>query len=109
MLAALEQPVFYLGREVPGVLDVAVLDDPDERVLPLFTSRQRAEAHLAALPEGAVDEVAADDYRAKEDLLRAAAAQGATGVVFDLENASRVPLARALAYILSFKREVACL
>lgn len=79
----------------------------------LFREVTLAEQHLEHLPK----EVSAhilDDARSKEEFLRAALRQGVTQLWFDvevgsLEPQSAQPLAEALFYILSFRREAACL
>lgn len=111
----LDGPLYYLGRVLPGVLEVVLLRTAEGRAALLFRSRQKAHAHLPRLPEGTqVHTLAADDFRAKEELLRAALVRGAGELWLDAdvnerEAAERYPLPRALSYVLSFKRQSACL
>jgi len=109
---------------------VALLRGPAETVVPLlarqgdvrtllvFTSTQAAERHRVTL-EGVpvaglrLASIAADDWRGKEELLRAAADLGADRLDLDpdlgLEPAAQASLDRALAYVVSHKRGTACL
>ncbi|ADI15599.1 hypothetical protein [Truepera radiovictrix] len=111
----LDGPLYYLGRELPHQLDVTLLRTEAGRAALLFRTETGARAHLAALPHALRVRVApANDWRAKEELLLAAGARGATAVWLDvavgtLEPTLRAPLAAALAYVRSFRRQSACL
>ncbi len=110
----LDRPLYFLGRSRPGVLDPALLRAEGERVALVFTGAAEARAHLARFPETEVATVQyAADHRAKEELFRAALAQGAVKLWLDAapggEPVLTYPLGRALDYILSFKRQSACL
>lgn len=108
----LENPLYYLNRARPHVLDLALLRAPEGRAVPIFTEQALAALHLPALPEGVGIEEASD-LRAKEELLRAALARGASELWLDPpptgDPKARYPLQRALDYVLSFKRQSACL
>ena len=115
----LDQPLYFLGRSHghnrPGVLDPALLRVGKERVALIFTDDALPAAHLSALPNlGHVVSVqCAADYRAKEELLEAALAQGALDLWLDAapdgDPTMVYPLKRARDYVLSFKRKSACL
>lgn len=114
----LDQPLYFLerdhGRNYPSVLDPALLRLGKTRVALIFTDITRAQTHLSALPsDSAVNVQCAADYRAKEELFGAALAQGATELWLDAapdgEPALTYPLGRARDYVLSFKRQRACL
>lgn len=120
----LDAPLWYLGRDLargttegPGgaVLDVLAVRVDGARAALLFRSEAAARAHLPGLPEGyRARPVAADDWRAKEELLRAALVAEAEAIFLDtepggLEPAETRPTRKALAYVLSQKREAACL
>lgn len=113
----LDGPLAYLARDLDGVLAPATMTGPDGRALPLFSSETSAAPHLARLSvvDGVgwvVRAIAADDPRAKEEVLRAAHANGAREVVFDVGEATptaRLPLGLALGYVLGHKRSSACL
>lgn len=115
----LDGELFYLGRDVPGVIDLLMLKTERAKAVLLFSSEALAQAHLASL-EPALEtrmrlhRLEADDFRAKEEVCLAGLAQGAVELWFDvqadsLEPSSRQPLPRALAYIRSFKNETTCL
>lgn len=111
----LDGPLFYLGRTLPGVLDVTLVRTEAGPAALLFRTGDRARPHLSALPpEVTVQRIAESDWRAKEELLLAAGARGARTLWVDadaagLEPALRAPLAGALNYVRSFKRQSACL
>jgi hypothetical protein len=108
----LDGPLYFLENPRPGIIDPALLRSGDRRAALLFTRSEIAQSHLAALPPGAAVGCA-DDLRAKEELLRAARARGATELWLDTaaggDPATRYPLQRALDYVVSFKRQSACL
>lgn len=112
MPAFLDEDVYFLGRVQPGVIDLALLPLADGKAALLFSAEAFAARHLGALPEG-VQVQRAGDPRAKEELLRAALGRGATEIWLDTppgaEAETRYPLRRALDYVLSFKRQSACL
>jgi hypothetical protein len=107
----LDGPLYFLERPCPGIVDPALLRSGDRKVALLFTRSEIASGHLEALPPGTAVGCAAD-LRAKEELLRAARARGATELWLDAaaggEPLTRYPLQRALDYVLSFKRQSAC-
>lgn len=118
MLAALDGPLHAIVRADPDVLIPLLARHGDERILLAFTTGTAAEAHLDALDIGAspawqVARYAAADWRAKEELMRAAAVAGATRLDLDpdlrLRSEHPLPLARAVAYVASFKRSTSCL
>lgn len=108
----LDGPLYFLGRPRPGIIDLALLRSGERKIALLFTRATVAQSYLGALPPGTAVECAAD-LRAKEELLRAARARGATELWLDAaaggEPLTRYPLERALDYVLSFKRQRACL
>ena len=111
-VAALDNTLYYLGRDTKDAVFDFVMMQGRAKVALLFQEVNLAEVHLAQLPEVSVQTL--DDLRAKEEFLRAALQQGVTQVWFDTDAQSlepqRVqPLAEALFYILSFRREAACL
>ncbi len=112
MTAFLEGPLFFLGRPQPRVLDVALLRLDNSKVALLFSREVTAQRHLGVAPPGTVVQ-SVTDLRAKEELFRAALARGADEVWLDaemeLEPVLRYPLQRALDYVLSFKRQSACI
>jgi hypothetical protein len=108
----LDAPLYFLANPRPAVLDLALLRTEEGSAALVFSVEGAARAHLAALPPGAAV-LCADDHRAKEELFRAALARGAHEVWLDTEVDGaprlRYPLRRALDYVLSFKRQSACL
>lgn len=94
------------------MIDLALLRTEHGRVALVFSTRAGARAHLPGLPPGTAV-LCADDHRAKEELLRAALARGAHELWLDPAVGGapklRYPLRRALDYVLSFKRQSACL
>lgn len=108
----LDQPLFFLGRPRPHVLDVALLRLRSGKVVLLFSSELAAQSHLKTAPPGTVLQ-SATDLRAKEELFRAALARGADELWLDAEAGTepevRYPLQRALDYVVSFKRQTACI
>lgn len=107
----MDDPLYFLEKPRPGIIDPALLRSGDHKVALLFTQSAVASGHLEALPPGTVVGCATD-LRAKEELLRAARARGATELWLDAaaggDPATRYPLERALDYVLSFKRQSAC-
>ncbi|MEX2541510.1 MAG: hypothetical protein WD314_06860 [Trueperaceae bacterium] len=105
----------YLGRPLEGVLDVATLVGQAGRVAPLFGDEASGEPFRAKGPAGLeLLPVAAADLRGKEEWLRAALAQGATEIAFDPDPVSLAPtlafpIDKGLWYVLSHRRETACL
>jgi hypothetical protein len=117
-LALLDGPLIALVRDVPDVLAPLTVRDGDERALLAFSDGAAAAGHAARLPERRRGEFRlqstnAGDWRGKEELLRAGAAAGATRVDLDVDDglraAASLPLATALAYVLSYKSGTACL
>ncbi len=112
-MAVLDHSLYYLGRNPSSsAFDFVMLHERHKSVL-VFRDIALASAHLHNLPEE-VSVHTLEDFRAKEEFLRAALQQGVTQLWFDVDAASlepkyTQPLAEALFYVLSFKREVACL
>ncbi len=110
----LDGPLYYLEQAEPGRLGPVLVSARESRALLLFRRFGDAQQHLAGLPEKTrVYALERDDLRAKEEVLYAAALLGAGEVWLDvaaagLEPSARYPLARALAYVRSFKRQSAC-
>jgi hypothetical protein len=115
MWDALDDGWRYLGRPLVGVADVATLTREGVRFAPLFLSEEAAWPFLAGARSGIeLLEVPADDLRAKEEWLRAARDQGAETVAVDpdpvtLAPRTAFPVERGLWYVLSHKRDTACL
>ena len=115
----LDEPLYFLGRVhsavSEGVLDPALLRLGEEQVALIFTDKALAETHLSALSKTAntVRVQCVTDYRAKEELFEAALARGAAELWLDAAPDGKpkltYPLRRALDYVLSFKRQSACL
>ena len=116
-LTALDRRAWALIQDLPEVLAPVRRIGPDGPTVPLFTTAAAARAHLAHLPADAppvrVLELPADDWRLKEEWLAAANVTGTRWVEVDPPadggRAARVALARASAYVASFKRGTACL
>lgn len=112
---ALDGPLLYLGRPVEGAFQIALLHSRTGTLAPLLTSERAGRPFLRKAPAGVVLlALSADDLRAKEEWLRAALSQGATIAAFDpdpltLSAKAALPLDRALAYIISHRRQTACL
>jgi hypothetical protein len=113
--SALDGTCFYLGRSIESAFQIALLDVQGKSLAPLFTSREAASPFLLRAPAGVeLLELAADDLRAKEEWLTAAAAQGGELLAVDpdplsLEPTGALPLDAAQAYVLSHRRATACL
>ena len=113
----LDQPLYFLGRAHPDrsehVLDLALLRVGHERVALLFTDKALAEAHLATIQNDAASVQCASDYREKEELFTAALARGTVTLWLDAAPDGAPKLTYALRgardYVLSFKRQSACL
>ena len=108
----LDAPLYALVNPRPAVIDLALLRTEHGRVALVFSAEEGARAHVGALPPGTAV-LCADDHRAKEELLRAALVRGAHELWLDPGVGGapklRYPLQRALDYVLSFKRQSACL
>lgn len=114
----LDGPLTALVRDPPEALAPLTASGRQGRSLLMFSSADAAAAHLGALPpELAASYRAwtadADDWRAKEELLRAGAALGAARLDLDpdlaLLPAEQLALSRAIGYVTSYKRNRACL
>ncbi len=101
-----------------ALVPLAVLDAEGVRSLPLFRAEEAASRHRDALPAEVRDAYAVvalpgSDPRGKEEFLRAAASLGAVTIDVDpdlsLHARGRMPLATAISYVTSFRRESACL
>lgn len=117
VIDALDGPLYYLNGarradKAINVIDLALLSSPEGKVALVFSDEAGARAHLSLLPEG-VTTACASDLRDKEELFRAALERGADTLWLDapVGRAPRAsyPLRRALEYILSYKRQSACL
>ncbi len=115
---ALDTALFYVGHHRPDVLaPLLVRHDKGhetDKALLLFRSARAATPHQQAIGDEAVlVSIDENDFRAKEELLRAAIEQGASEVWIEpsptLTPDHVLPIAKALFYILSFRREQACL
>jgi hypothetical protein len=115
MWDALDADWLYLGRPLAGIADVATLARQGERFVPLFLSEEAARPFRTGAHSGLeLLEVPASDLRAKEEWLRAALDQGALTVAVDPDPLTLAPrtefrVERALWYVLSHKRDTACL
>jgi hypothetical protein len=114
----LDGPLAFLTLDVHDVLAPATVTSPDGRALPVYADPSEAEAQLARLPADAdaalvVRRIEPNDVRAKEELLLAGRALGATRVAFDPRPPgpprATLALERALAYLEGHKRNSACL
>ena len=111
----LDGTLSYLGRDLPGVMSPLFIKEGEDRAALLFREEARARSHLAKLPEGFVlHTLLKNDFRAKEEFLRAALALGAAVIFLDadvntLEPTERHAVREALDYVLSFKNQAACL
>lgn len=123
----LDGPLSYLAHDFVGVLAPITLVAPDaaveagapsEATLPLYTDRSQATAQLSRVPVEAagavvVRSVDAGDHRGKEEVLRAAAANGAARVAIDPDGANRsrasLPIELALGHLVGYKRNRACI
>lgn len=115
MLAVdLDRPLYYLGRDLPGVLDVLTLSAAADggRVAPVFRERGPAQAWAGRAPTGIAPRcAAAHDPRARVELLEAFLAAGALELWCDpgAPTASRGPLRPSLDYLRSLRNASACL
>lgn len=115
MWATLDGEWHYLGRPLEGVLDIALLPREDGLMAPLFTDGEAAAPFRAsAAPDLELLDIGSDDLRAKEEWLRAVLARGAGTVALDPDPDSLLPRSSfrtnsALWYILSHRRETACI
>lgn len=118
MLASLDGPLHALTLRDPDVLIPMAVRDGEVRSLLAFTDAARAEAHRVRLPadtrgDWQVATFAEDDWRGKEELLRAAGSAGASRVEIDADLDLRpryeLDLSKAIAYVSSYKRATACL
>ncbi|MDZ7705059.1 MAG: hypothetical protein U5L04_11305 [Trueperaceae bacterium] len=130
MFDALETTLYYVDHDHPDVIAPLLVraggghetdtghetgtGQEEGKALLLFRSAAAAAPHRDALGSGAVlVTLKDDDFRAKEELLRAAIVRGASEVWLEpsptLTPDHILPIAKALFYILSFRRERACL
>ena len=110
----LDGTLSYLGRDLPGVVSPLFIKEGEDRAVLLFREEARAREHLAKLPADFVLHTLSDDFRAKEEFLRAALALGAAVIFLDADARTLKPAERhatraALNYVLSFKNQAACL
>ena len=111
----LDGTLSYLGRDLPGVMSPLFIKEGEDRAVLLFREEARAQSHLAKLPAGFVlHTLSRDDFRAKEEFLRAALALGAAVIFLDADAQTLEPTERhatraASDYVLSFKNQAACL
>lgn len=130
---ALDGGWLYLGRPVAGGFDIATLRPGSaltsanrrtgarqrEPLAAAFTSAEAATRFVAEVPLGLeLLSIEADDFRAKEEWLRALIEQGASTLVFDptpgslpdaASSSTSITVHTALGYILSHRRATACL
>ncbi len=115
MLAVdLDRPLYYLGRDLPGVLDVLTLSATASggRVAPVFGELERARLWAGRAPRGVAPRCAgADDPRARVELLEAFLAAGAVELWCDpgAPTAARGALQPSLDYLRSLRNASACL
>jgi len=109
-LALLDGDWYFLGAQTQGCRRIALLSSGGGEPLgAVCTSRQAA--HTLANGAGLeVLEIRQDDLRAKEEWLEDVLGQGAERLLIDPgEGERQVATEKALWYILSFKRQTACL
>jgi len=113
VVADLTRDIFYLADA--GDAGVVVLQGPDARIAPLFSSRSRAAAFAGEAPAGVrVARAPAGDPRAREELLLACLGNGAEVLALDPapggERPARPASVRlALAAVRSHRVALACL
>lgn len=107
-----------LRNNPEAIVPLTFLGGNGVRSLPLFSNAALAQRHLNALPDEVrgdygLTPLRKDDLRLKEEVLRAGLAAEAYLLEVDPDLAfhASVTLAtsRALSYVLSFRRETACL
>lgn len=104
----------YLGRPLEGVFDIALLPGSDGLMAPLFSDAAAAEPFRVTAPVLELLHIDSDDLRAKEEWLRAVLSRGAGTVGVDPATESLAPrfsiaTHKALWYVLSHRRETACI
>ncbi len=121
----LDGPLTALVRDLPETLTPLTVSEPPDaassgpkgRSLLAFSTEAAAIAHVEALPSEVASSYRAwtadaGDWRAKEELLRAGASLGAQWLDLDpdanLHPAAQLRLERAIAYVISYKRNSAC-
>lgn len=109
----LDGALHYLGREHAEGIEIVLLEGPKGKAVPVFTQAEHAQHHTTSL-KVTVQTLPAEDFRAKEEFLRAALQAGAALLWLEphpetLEPAEEHLTQRALNYVLSFKNEAACL
>jgi hypothetical protein len=110
----LDTTLYTLGRESPHGVKLVLLEAPGGKAVLLFTREQPARHHANQLPGVTLHTLGAEDFRAKEEFLRAALQAGAALLWLEphphtLEPAEVHLTQRALNYVLSFKNEASCL
>ena len=111
----LDRDWYYLGLPADEGFAALQVVSGGSAAVPVYSDAERARALLGRAPSGVtVERLQADDLRAKEEWLRAALTAGAAELLADpaastMEPAGTLPLRLALGYILSFRRETACL
>ena len=119
-LDLLTGPLYAIVRDLPSVLAPLTTIEPATRArhLLVWTAPKPRSLHLESLaqqagPRSVALDIEATDWRAKEELLRAGAHQGATQLDVDCDLAltptSRLRLAQALSFVTSHARATACL
>lgn len=113
VVADLTRDVFYLADA--GEAGVVVVEGPDARIAPLFSSRRSAAAFAGEAPAGVrVARAPAGDPRAREELLLACLESGAEVLALDPAPDSERParpasVRLALAAVRSHRVALACL
>lgn len=104
----LDSALFYLGEDLEGNrFRLNLLETSTHKVLLLFTSKDLARQ---LFPGQSILHLAKDDFRAREDVFRAALEAGACDIWLDsLQPHIRMSVQQALNYTLSFKNQRACL
>ena len=119
----LDGPLTYLARDLgdlaaPVTLVASREGRPSEVALPIFSGPAEATVHLPRLPSNGgrgivVRTVASDDPRGKEEVLRAAVANGVGRILFDpdehLRPRATLAIDLALGYLIGHKRNSACI
>ncbi len=112
----LDGALYYLGRNLSdlGAIDLLMIRSEQIKAVLVFRNEELAKEHLAKLPkEFELHRLKPGDMRAKEEFLRAAIKQGALELYLDadanLQAAAHHSTTEALSYVLSFKREIACI
>lgn len=114
MLYYLDGALYYLGREHANGVELVLIEGPKGKAVPLFMQQDHARHYTAQLPNVTIQTLPAEDFRAKEEFLRAALHTGAALLWLEPHPETLAPTEehltqRALNYVLSFKNEASCL